>query len=87
MARTRKPAPATEPVTMKTPDITPVQIAAVVGALAAVAAAAGLPVSDELQNSIIDLVKIMAPILLASDFGIRAFRSRIAVARIKEGAE
>ena len=82
-----KPAPATEPVTMQTPDVTPVQIAAVVGSLLAVIAAAGLPLSDELQNSIIDLVQIIAPILLASDFGIRAFRSRIAVARIKEGAE
>ena len=72
---------------MRMPDVTPMQAAAVAGSVLAVLAAAGLPVSDELQNSIIDLVKIMAPILLASDFGIRAFRSRIAVARIKEGAE
>lgn len=61
---------------LKLPDITPAQIVAVVGALLAVVAAAGLDISDDLQNAIITLVTVLAPIVIVGDAVIRNGRSR-----------
>ena len=60
----------------QTPDITPAQIIAVVGAVLGVALAAGLPLSQGLQDSIIQLVTVLAPILLVSDAAIRHGRAK-----------
>lgn len=61
---------------LKTPDITPAQLVAVVGAIIATAVALGLPLSDEAQTSIMTLVTVVAPIILVADAGIRHGRSR-----------
>lgn len=59
----------------KTPDITPAQIIAVVGAAFAVLVAGGLPLSQDLQDAIIRLVTILAPILIVGDSVIRHGRA------------
>ena len=61
---------------LSTPDITLAQIVAIVGAILGVAVAAGLPLSKELQDSIIDLITVLAPLLLVGDAAIRHGRSR-----------
>lgn len=63
-------------VPLKLPDITPAQIIAIVGSVFGILVAAGLDVSEELQNSIIDFITVVAPILLVSDAAIRHGRSR-----------
>ena len=59
-----------------TPDITPAQALAVVGAVIGVLVAAGLPLSQALQDSIIQLVTVIAPILLISDAVVRHGRAK-----------
>ncbi len=59
----------------QTPDITPAQAVAVVGAIIGVLVAGGLPLSQDLQDSVIRLVTILAPILLVSDAVIRHGRA------------
>lgn len=61
---------------LSTPDVTPAQIIAVVGAVLGVIIAAGLPISDELQKQIITLVTVLAPLLFGADAIIRHGRSR-----------
>jgi hypothetical protein len=61
---------------LRTPDITLAQMVAVVGAILAVAVAAGLPLSKDLQDSIIDLITVLAPLLVVGDAAIRHGRSR-----------
>lgn len=61
---------------LKTPDINPAQIVAIAGALLTVLVAAGLDISKDLQDSIISLVTVLAPVLLISDAAIRHGRSR-----------
>lgn len=61
---------------MKMPDITPAQIVAVAGAILTVCIAAGLPISKDLQDSIIALATVLAPLLIAGDAVIRHGRSR-----------
>lgn len=58
------------------PDITPAQIVAVVGAVIGLAVAAGLDISQDLQDSIINLVTVLSGLLLVSDAAIRHGRSR-----------
>ncbi len=60
---------------LKTPDITPAQLIAIVGSVLGLVVAAGLPLSDALQAQIVDLVQILAPILLGADAAIRAGRA------------
>ena len=60
----------------KTPDITPAQLIAIVGAIIGVLVTAGLDLSQDLQDSIIQLVTVLAPILLVSDAVIRHGRAR-----------
>lgn len=62
--------------TLKRPDISPAQIVAIVGSIIAVAVAAGLDISNDLQNAIIDLVTVLAPLLILGDSVIRHGRSR-----------
>lgn len=64
---------------MSTPDLTPAQIIAVVGAALGVLVAGGLDISNDLQDSIIQLVTVLAPLLLASDAVIRHGRSRVLI--------
>jgi hypothetical protein len=61
---------------LSTPDITIAQIVAIGGAVLGVAVAAGLPLSKELQDSIIQLITVLAPLLLIGDAAIRHGRSR-----------
>ncbi len=61
---------------LTTPDITPAQIVAIAGAILGVVAAAGLPLSKALQDSIIQLITVLAPLLLVGDATIRHGRSR-----------
>jgi prolipoprotein diacylglyceryltransferase len=62
-------------VQFKTPDITPAQIIAIVGAIIGVAVAAGLNISKDLQDSIIRLVTILAPVLIVGDGVVRHGRA------------
>ncbi|HYY76574.1 MAG TPA: hypothetical protein VE644_09685 [Gaiellaceae bacterium] len=61
---------------LSTPDVTPAQVIAVVGAVLGVLAAAGLPLSATLQDSIITLVTVLAPLVIIGDAHIRHGRSR-----------
>ena len=61
---------------LSTPDVTPAQIIAIAGAILGVAVAAGLPLSERLQDSIIELITVLAPLLLVGDAAIRHGRSR-----------
>ena len=61
---------------LSTPDVTPAQVIAVIGAVIGVAAAAGLPLSTALQDSIITLVTVLAPLVIIGDAHIRRGRSR-----------
>lgn len=72
----RYTASSGEPGKLSTPDITPAQVIAVVGSVLAVIVAAGLDISQELQDSIIRLVTVLAPLLLGADALIRHGRSR-----------
>jgi hypothetical protein len=57
------------------PDITAAQVVAIAGAIIAVGVSAGLNISQDLQDSIIRLVTVLAPILLVSDAAIRHGRA------------
>lgn len=59
----------------KTPDVTPVQAVAVVGAILAVAASFGFDLTQQQQDSIMQLVSIVAAVLLAGDAVIRHGRA------------
>lgn len=61
---------------LKTPDVTLVQIIAVLGAGFALAAAFGLDISQDKQNAIVQLVTVLAPIVIAADAVIRHGRAR-----------
>lgn len=69
---------------MKMPDITLAQIIAVIGAIFGLTAAFGLPVSQQVQDSITQLVTVLAPVLIASDAAIRHGRSKVAAARVAQ---
>ena len=60
---------------MKRPDITPAQIVAIVAATLGVLAAAGLPISHDLQDHILNLVTVLAPVLVGADAAIRVGRN------------
>jgi hypothetical protein len=67
---------------LKMPDITPAQIAAVATAIIGFAAAAGIPMSNDLQNRLITLVTVGAPVIIAADAYIRNGRARIGAAQV-----
>ena len=62
-------------VIFKTPDITPAQIIALAGSILAVVVAAGLPLSQDLTDKIIQLVTVLAPILIVGDGIVRHGRA------------
>jgi hypothetical protein len=57
------------------PDITPAQVVAVVGAVIAILVAYGVDLSAAQQDSIMNLVSILAPVLIAGDATVRAARN------------
>lgn len=61
---------------MKTPDITPAQLVALVGSVLTTLIAFGAHISQAQQDALLQLVQVMAPVLLASDAVIRHGRSR-----------
>ncbi|WP_217923766.1 hypothetical protein [Miltoncostaea oceani] len=65
---------------LKTPDITPAQVVAVVGAILGVLLAAGLDISDDLRDAIILLVTVLAPTVIGGDAVIRNGRAKAAAA-------
>lgn len=60
----------------QTPDITAAQAVAIVGAVIGVLVASGLPISQDLQDAIIRLVTILAPVLIVGDAVVRHGRAR-----------
>jgi hypothetical protein len=64
------------------PDITPAQIAAVATAIIGFAAAAGIPMSNDLQNRLITMITVGAPVIIAADAYIRNGRARIGAAQV-----
>ena len=61
----------------RTPDITPAQVAAVVGAFIALGAAFGLNISHEKRDALLNFAQIMLPVLIGADALIRHGRSRL----------
>lgn len=61
---------------LKTPDVTPAQWGAIIAAIAALAAAFGLDISQDKQDAITNLVIVLAPIVILADAAIRHGRSR-----------
>lgn len=71
----------------KTPDITPVQLTAVIGAAITVAAAFGLHISHAQRDALLNLAQVVFPVLIAADALIRHGRSRqLAPAQVAEPA-
>jgi hypothetical protein len=68
----------------RTPDLTPAQLVAIVGATIGLVVAAGLDISRDLQDAIINWVSIVAAALLVSDAGIRVGRSLGSAAKAKQ---
>jgi hypothetical protein len=69
-------AGANEEGKLATPDITPAQLVAIAGAILGVLVAGGLDISEDLQEQIIDLITVLAPLLVVGDAAIRHGRSR-----------
>ena len=59
----------------KTPDVTPAQLVAVVGAIVAAGAAFGLDLTQQQQDSLMQLVAVVAALLLGGDAVIRHGRA------------
>jgi multisubunit Na+/H+ antiporter MnhB subunit len=59
----------------KTPDITPAQIVAVVGAVIAVLVAFGVDLSKEQVDAVIQAVAVIAGVLIAGDAVVRHGRA------------
>lgn len=59
----------------KTPDVTPVQMVAIAGAVLAVAASFGFDLTTQQQDAVMQLVSIVAGLLLAGDAVIRHGRA------------
>lgn len=66
---------------MKTPDITLAQIVGLVAAVAAMAAAFGLDLTQQQQDAITNLVTVAVPLLFAADAFIRHGRAKVAAAQ------
>jgi len=78
------PAPVdnTTRTAFKTPDITPAQITAAVGAILGLLAAFGLDVSAPTRDAIAQLAVILPSVIVAADALIRHGRSKVAAAQI-----
>jgi multisubunit Na+/H+ antiporter MnhB subunit len=62
-------------IMFKTPDITPAQIVAVVGAVIAVLVAFGVDLSKAQTDAVIQAVSVIAGVLIAGDAVVRHGRS------------
>jgi hypothetical protein len=71
---------------LKMPDITPAQIAAVGTAIVGFAAAAGIPMSNDLQDKLITMITVGAPVIIVADAYIRNGRARIGAAQVTAAA-
>ena len=60
----------------KTPDITPAQVVAVVGAVIGTLVAFGVNISQQQTDAVIQLVTVVSSLLLVSDAVIRHGRAR-----------
>ncbi len=60
----------------RTPDITSAQLITIASATVGVIVAAGLPLSKDLQDHILTLITVLAPLFIVSDAHIRNGRSR-----------
>jgi hypothetical protein len=63
-------------LTGQRPDITPVQLTGLIGAVIAVAVSFGVNISKEQQEAILALAAAVGAILFASDAHVRAHRAR-----------
>ena len=62
---------------MKMPDVTPAQIVALAQAVAGVAVAFGLPLSEAQSVALIGLVGVIATVLFGADAKIRNGRAKV----------
>jgi len=61
---------------LKTPDITPAQVVAVVGAALGALVAFGAPITHAQSEAVLTLVTVVASVLLVSDAHIRNGRAK-----------
>lgn len=59
----------------KTPDVTPAQIVAIVGAALAVAAAFGFDLNSDQRDSVLQLVTVLSSVLVVGDAAVRHGRA------------
>jgi hypothetical protein len=72
---------------MRTPDITPAQIVAIVQAVLALAVAYGLSVPPDARDAIIQLATVLAAVLPIGDAAVRRGRARVVEARVLAGSD
>lgn len=72
---------------MKTPDITPVQIVAMVQAVIAVLVSFSVPISDVQSSALLGLTTIIAAVLIVGDAAIRRGRAKIIETKTKNELE
>lgn len=65
---------------LRMPDVTPVQIVAVIGAAITIAVVFGVSITTEQREAILAFVGVIASVLLHSDAKIRNGRAAIAAA-------
>lgn len=65
---------------LKTPDVTPAQLVAIVSAIIGVAVAFGAPITDAQSAALVGLAGVVASALLVGDAVIRNGRARVAAA-------
>lgn len=68
---------------MRTPDITPAQLVALVQAVVAIAVAYGAPVPPEARDAIVQLATVLAAVLPLGDAAIRRGRARVVEAEVQ----
>lgn len=59
----------------KMPDITAAQVVAIVGSIIAMIVAYGVDLSQSQVDTILDFVKVIAPVLIGGDAALRASRN------------
>lgn len=72
---------------MKTPDITPAQVVALVQAVISVLVSFSVPISDTQSAALLGLTTVVASILIVGDAVIRRGRARIAEADVMNTKE
>lgn len=72
---------------MKTPDITPAQIVALVQAVISVLVSFSVPISDAQSAALIGLTTVVASVLIVGDAAIRRGRARVVEATKKAELE